>query len=215
MDQTRRSQLVVGSLVVAATGLLAAAVITRPETREVTLPSGTRIVGALEQTVSTKRNGVGDRITITSESPLDVGQNATLPAGVSLSGEITQIKGGGRLTGAPEITIRFNRLDIDGREYSVSAEPFRIRGRSSTPETAAEIGGGAVVGGVVGAIAGDAVKGAVIGAVLGTGVAVATEGDQIVLRSGRRLRVQLTEPVTVKYQPQKPNAEKKVAKNNE
>jgi hypothetical protein len=215
MDKTRKSQLVVGTLVVAATGLLAAAVVTRTETREVTLPAGTRIIGALEQTVSTKRNAVGDRITITSQAPMGVNQEATLPAGVSLSGEVTHIKGGGRLTGAPEITIRFTRLEIDGREYSVSAEPFRIRGRSSTGETAAEIGGGAVVGGVVGAIAGDVVKGAVIGAVLGTGVAVATDGDDIVLRSGRQLRVQLTEPVVVKYKPQKENDEKKVVKNNE
>lgn len=203
MDRTRRSQLVVGSLVVAATGLLAAAVVSRTETREVTLAPGTRIVGALEQTVSTKRNAVGDRITVTSGAPLDVSENATLPAGVSLTGEVTHIKGGGRLTGAPEITIRFDRLELDGREYAVNAVPFRVRGRSSTGETAAEIGGGAVVGGVVGAIAGSAVKGAVIGAVLGTGVAVATEGDQIVLPAGRRLRVQLTDPVTVKYKPQK------------
>jgi len=203
MDSTRRSQLAVGSLVVAATGLLAAAVVTRTDTREVALPAGTRIVGALEQTISTKRNAVGDRITVTTQGPLEVSENATLPAGISITGEVTHIKGGGRLTGAPEITLRFNRLDIDGREYSVSAVPFRIRGRSSTGETAAEIGGGAVVGGVVGAIAGSAVKGAVIGAVLGTGVAVATEGDQIVLPAGRRLRVQLTEPVTVKYKPPK------------
>lgn len=215
MGRTRKSQVVVGSLVVAATGLLAAAVVTRTETREVTLPAGTQIVGALEQTVSTRRNAVGDRITITSQAPVKLNEDATLPAGVALSGEVTHIKGGGRLTGAPEITLRFNRLDIDGREYVVSAVPFRIRGRSSTPETAAEIGGGAVVGGVVGAIAGSAVKGAVIGAVLGTGVAVATEGDQIVLRSGRQLRVQLNEPVTVKYKPQKQSGEKKVATSNE
>jgi hypothetical protein len=203
MEKTRRSQLVVGGLVVAATGLLAAAVVSRTETRELTLPSGTRIVGALEQTVSTKRNSVGDRITLISQGPVVVGETGSLPAGIAMSGEVTHIKGGGRLTGAPEITIRFNRLDIDGREYAVTAVPFRIRGRSSTPETAAEIGGGAVVGGVVGAIAGSAVKGAAIGAILGTGVAVATEGDDIVLPAGRRLRVQLTEPVTVKYKPEK------------
>jgi len=202
MDGTRRSQVVVGSLVIAATGLLAAAVVSRTETRELVLPSGTRIVGALEQTVSTKRNSIGDRITITSQGPVTVGQEGTLPTGVAMSGEVTHIKGGGRLTGAPELTIRFNRMEVDGREYSIDAVPFRVRGRSSTGETAAEIGGGAVVGGVVGAIAGSAVKGAVIGAVLGTGVAVATEGDQIVLPAGRRLRVQLTEPVTVKYKPQ-------------
>jgi hypothetical protein len=203
MEKSRRTQLVVGGLVVAATGLMAAAVVTRTETRELTLPSGARIVGALEEAVSTKRNAVGDRVTLISQAPVTVSENEALPAGIAMSGEVTHIKGGGRLTGAPELTIRFNRMEIDGREYAIDAVPFRVRGRSSTGETAAEIGGGAVVGGVVGAIAGSAVKGAVIGAVLGTGVAVATEGDQIVLPAGRRLRVQLTEPVTVKYKPEK------------
>ena len=43
--------------------------------------------------------------------------------------------------------------------------------------------------------------GAVVGAAIGTGVAVLTKGDQIVLPTGQRLRVRITEPVTVKYSP--------------
>jgi hypothetical protein len=202
MEKVRRTQLIVGGLVIGATGLLTAMVVARTGTREATLPSGTRIVGTLEQTISTQSNRVGDQITLTSSEPIEVAQDETIPAGVELGGEITHIKGGGRLTGAPEITIRFNRLEVDGRRYAISAVPFRLRGRSSTPETAAEIGGGAVVGGVIGAISGSTLKGAAIGAILGTGVAVATEGDEIVLPEGRRLRVQLDGPVTVRYKPE-------------
>ena len=76
-----------------------------------------------------------------------------------------------------------------------------MRGKSDAAESAAEIGGGAVVGGVIGAVAGSVVKGAVVGAVLGTGVAVATKGNQIVLPAGQRLRVTIVQPVTVNYKP--------------
>jgi hypothetical protein len=37
--------------------------------------------------------------------------------------------------------------------------------------------------------------------VLGTGVAVATKGNQIVLPAGQRLRVRLTQPVSVSWRP--------------
>ena len=77
-----------------------------------------------------------------------------------------------------------------------------LRGKDDLVESVAEIGGGAVVGGIVGAVAGSAVKGAVIGGVLGTGVAVATKGNQIVLPAGQQLRVRLAAPVTVSYKPE-------------
>jgi hypothetical protein len=98
--------------------------------------------------------------------------------------------------------MRFTQLELNGKSYPVEAEPFRVSGKSDAAESAAEIGGGAVVGGVIGAIAGSAVKGAVVGAVLGTGVAIATDGNEIVLPVGQRLRVTLREPVTVRYKPE-------------
>jgi hypothetical protein len=196
---------IVGSLVVGGTGVLAATLVSRGGTREVTLPAGTRLVGTLEETVSTGNNRVGDRIRIRTDQPLVLSAEDQIPGGMTLEGEITHIKGGGRLTGAPELTIRFTRLAVQGRDYPVATDPFRVRGRSSTPETAAEIGGGAVAGGVIGAIAGSAVKGAVVGAVLGTGVAIATEGEQIVLREGRALRVELNQPITIRYRPESPS----------
>ena len=61
MDSTRRSQLAVGSLVVAATGLLAAAVVTRTETREVALPAGTRLSRAVRSMGLGRRRSLSER----------------------------------------------------------------------------------------------------------------------------------------------------------
>jgi hypothetical protein len=158
-------------------------------------------VAALQSTVSTKSSDVGQRISLITKAPIQLAEGADLPEGASIQGQVTHSEGGGRIAGAPELTLRFTQLESEGRNYQIVAEPFRVRGKNDAVESVAEIGGGAVVGGVVGAIAGKTVEGAVIGAVLGTGVAVATKGNQIVLPAGTKLRVTIAEPVTVKYKP--------------
>ena len=203
-----RKRLLVAGLSLAAVGILAAAVVRGgdggllgPRRVKATLPAGTTLVASLSSRLSTEGLRAGRAVTLTTRSPLELDEDRTLPAGVVVRGEVTHAKGGGRIAGAPELTIRFREISVGGTTYPVSAEPFRLRGKDDLVESVAEIGGGAVVGGIVGAVAGSTVKGAVIGGVLGTGVAVATKGNQIVLPAGQRLRVRLTEPVSVSWRP--------------
>lgn len=204
-----RKRMMVAGLSLAAVGILAAAVVRGgdeggllgPRRVKATLPSGTTLVGSLGSRLSTEGLKAGRSVTLTTRSPLELSEARTLPAGVIVRGEVTHAKGGGRIAGAPELTIRFREISVGGTTYPISAEPFRLRGKDDLVESVAEIGGGAVVGGIVGAVAGSTVKGAVIGGVLGTGVAVATKGNQIVLPAGQRIRVRLTEPVSVSWRP--------------
>jgi hypothetical protein len=194
-----RARWMVLGLAMAVAGVGTAAVVkTRTGgTHEVTIPTGTRITAALQHTITTEHGRVGERVELQTAEPLPIGQGETLPPGVVIRGEVTSTGGGGRIAGAPHLTIRFKSMEVDGKVYPITAEPFRIKGKNDAKESAAEIGGGAVVGGVVGAIAGNTLKGAAVGAVLGTGVAVATKGNQIVLPVGQKLRVRLAAPVTV------------------
>jgi hypothetical protein len=204
-----RKRLMVAGLSLAAVGILAAAVVRGgdeggllgPRRVKATLPAGTTLVGSLGSRLSTEGLKAGRPVTLTTRNPLELGDDRALPAGVIVRGEVTHAKGGGRIAGAPELTIRFREISVGGSTYPISAEPFRLRGKDDLVESVAEIGGGAVVGGIVGAVAGSTVKGAVIGGVLGTGVAVATKGNQIVLPAGQRIRVRLTEPVRVSWRP--------------
>jgi hypothetical protein len=168
---------------------------------EATIPGGTALVASLERTISTETANVGEPVELRTPEPITLGEGTVLPAGVALKGEVTHAQGGGRIAGAPELTLRFTRLELDGEDYQIAAEPFRLRGKSEAKESAIQIGGGTVAGAVVGAITGNAVRGAVVGAVLGTGVAVATEGDDIVLPAGQKLRIRLVEPLTVRFRP--------------
>jgi len=204
---TGRRRWIVLGLAVAAAGIATAAVVTtKTRTVTATIPAGTRLIGVLNQTVSTKTNSVGQHVSLRTVDPLRL-TGATVPKGMILRGEVTHSKGGGRIAGAPELTIRFNRLDVDGRDYPITAEPFRVRGKSDAAESAVEIAGGAIVGAVVGAVAGSAVKGAVVGAAAGTGVALVTKGNQIVLPAGLKLRIRLAEPIAVAYRPEAEPAE--------
>lgn len=152
----------------------------------------------LEHTVSTEKERWVIPWSSAGSSPSRSTARRRCP-GVVVRGEITHAKGGGRITGAPELTLRFQTMELDGEEYTIVAQPFRVWGKSDAGKSAAQISGGAVVGAVVGAVAGNAAKGAIVGAALGTGGAVATKGGQIVLAARQRLRVRLVEPVTVTY----------------
>lgn len=198
-----RTRLVAVALALAAVGVVAATAVSRSSNvRTATIPAGTRLVAALGQTISTERGEAGQPVRLETSEAVRLSDGVVIPAGITIHGEVTHTKGGGRIAGAPELTLRFTRLVVDGRDYPITAEPFRVKGKNDALESVAEIGGGALVGGIVGAVAGDALKGAVIGGVLGTGVAVVTKGNQIVLPTGQKLRVRLSQPVTVKYTAQ-------------
>ena len=175
-----------------------------PERREATIPAGTTLVAALDRSVSTAHVRAGDPVVLQTVQPVRLPNGDAIPPGATIHGEVAHARGGGRIAGAPELTLRFTALAIDGEIYALTSDPFRVRGHNDAGESAATIGGGAVAGGVVGGLVGGgsgALKGAVAGAAIGTGVAVATKGDQIVLPSGVKLRIRLSAPVTVQYRP--------------
>jgi len=187
-------------------GAIAAMVVTTGDdvTREATVPSGTVLVAALDHTVSTEVSAVGETVRLETTQPVSLGPDTVIPAGAVVRGEVTHSKGGGRIAGAPELTLRFTELEADGERYRIDSQPFRIRGKSDAVESAAEIGGGAVAGGILGGVLGGgsgAVGGAVAGAAIGTGVAIATDGDDLVLPAGTRLKIALAAPLTVTYRP--------------
>jgi hypothetical protein len=172
--------------------------------RQARIPGGTMLVAALDQEVSTDGTAVGDAIELHTVATLPLDDGAVLPQGMLVRGVVTQAKGGGRIAGAPELGLRLTDIEVDGDREPIQAEVFRVHGRNDAVQSAAEIGGGAVAGGIVGRVLGGkggTLPGAVVGAAIGTGVAVETKGQQLVLRKGQQLRVRLENPVTVTYRP--------------
>jgi len=168
----------------------------------VRLRAGTSFVGALQSTIDTGKNKVGDPVRLRLTRPVHVGDQTVVPSDATLRGEVTHVDPAGRVAGGAELTIRFLRLTTpDGRSYPVSCIPFRAKGKGEGKHSAEQIGGGAAAGGLIGGIVGgkkSVLKGAAAGAVVGTGVAVATKGKQIVLPAGQKLKITLQAPVSIR-----------------
>jgi hypothetical protein len=198
------TKVLAAALILGSVGVVAATVVNRDHRIDVTIPAGTAIVGVLDNTLSTENADEGDRVSVRTTEPLRLDAYTTLPAGMVLRGNVTEARSAGNVRTRAKLAIRFTELEIDGDRYAVSSEPFIVRGRSETKSSLKKVGIGAVAGAVVGAVAGGgsgAAKGAAAGAAIGTGVAVATDGKDLVLPAGQSLSVRLTEPVTIKYSP--------------
>lgn len=103
----------------------------------VTIPSDVTLIAALDQAISTERSRVGDHITLHTVEPIRLDAETQLSEGVTLHGEVTHVKGGGRIAGAPELDLRITELEVDGRTYLVSTEPFHVEGKSDAKLTLA------------------------------------------------------------------------------
>ena len=142
------------------------------------VPDGTRIVGTLENTLSTRASRVGDRFTMRVTGPREF-------EGAIIEGHVSQVERSGRLTGRSVLTLDFDSIRLrDGRSYQFAGmvEEVRetdgdivrvdtegtVRDDSQTSRTTTRTAIGTAVGAIIGAIAGGG-KGAAIGAIIGAG----------------------------------------------
>ncbi len=168
----------------------------------VTVASGTAISATLQNTVTTDKAHVGDPVELVTAEAVSVNGSVVVPVGSTVRGTVTQVKAAGRVKGGAEITIRFTEIVLpNGKTISVTCESLHVAQSGDGKETAAEIGGGSALGGVLGGVIGsgkhDVLKGAAIGAAVGTGVAVVTKGEQVVLQAGKTITVRLAAPAVV------------------
>ncbi len=172
------------------------------------VPDGARVVGRLDDTLSTRTAAVGDRFMLRVTDPLEF-------EGATIEGHVSQIQRSGRLTGRSTMTLDFDNIRLrDGRTYrfagllesvnTTNGEIVRVdtegavRDESQTTRTEQRAAMGTAVGAIIGAIAGGG-KGAAIGAILGAGGGAGSvyvegrndlelgRGSEIIIRAGAPL----------------------------
>ncbi len=172
------------------------------------VPDGSRIVGRLDDMLSTRTAAVGDRFTLRVTEPPEF-------EGATIEGHVTQIQRSGRLTGRSTMTLNFDNIRLrDGRTYRFAGlvegvrtndgETVRVdtegtvRDENQTTKTEKRAAMGTAVGAIIGAIAAGG-KGAAIGAILGAGGGAGSvyvegrnelelgRGTQIIIRAGAPL----------------------------
>jgi uncharacterized membrane protein len=169
--------------------------------RTVTIPDNAVFDVRLDTTHASDTSRIEERVSGTLASPLEVDGVTAIPAGAKLTGHLTNVEESAKVKGRAELAMRFTRLQTGSVTYDIDTKPLSWVAESTKKEDAVKIGAGAAAGAVIGAITGGK-KGAAIGSAIGAGggtaVVLATDGQEIRLAAGRKLKVSLTNPLTIR-----------------
>jgi hypothetical protein len=156
--------------------------------------------------LKTDINKVGDKFRALIKGPAEGNQPLGLPDGSMLEGEIAEISDGKGEGEKSFIKLKFTSLMLPG-EKPIPLEGWVItndgagviRPGDQGTSIAKDAAVGAAAGGIIGAITGgktkDAAKGAVIGGVAGGVAGAILHKDQVTLKEGRTLKVNIVTPV--------------------
>ncbi len=126
--------------------------------------------------VDSKRAKEGTPLDFTVIRDVTVNGYLAIPRGATVHGVISGVKHAGELTGSPELALQLTSLDLNGRNYPIDSDQFRVKGPSKTGHTIGNAIGGALLGTIIGGAAGGgggAAVGAVAGGVGGTALSAA------------------------------------------
>lgn len=169
--------------------------------RTITIPDNTVLDVTLNTALASDSSRVEERVRGTVASPVVIDGTTVIPSGAGLSGHVTHVDDSDKVKGRAELSFRFTRLTTGAVTYDIGTRPLSYVAESTKKDDAVKIGVGTAAGAVIGAIAGGkkgAAIGSAVGAGAGTGVVLATEGKEIRLAEGRKLKVSLTTPLTIR-----------------
>lgn len=170
------------------------------------LPAGTEIRAALQDSISSLRNSVGQSVTALIVGDLRAPDGVTvLPSGAPLRLTIERLRPApNRSAKDGELVLRADSVSVGGTAYRLQAVvrpiPHELRGRGVTAGEAEKVGAGAAAGAVIGGVVTGKTKGAVIGGVVGAAggavVAAQTASRDVIVTPKTTLTLILRAPVT-------------------
>jgi len=177
---------------------------TPPTPQTVTIEQGTSLSIRLIDSVDTAKNQIGDTFHASLNAPLLAEGSEAIPMGTDVAGHIVDLQNASQFEGQSLVVLQLDTISTKGKSYSLQTDQYRKEGGSRSKSTAEKVGGGAVLGGIIGAIAGGG-RGAVIGTAAGAGaggaVQAGSKNQQIKLPSETVLNFTLQAPLTVTRTP--------------
>lgn len=169
----------------------------------VSVPAGTTLAIALDETLSTETHQAGDAFTGRVASPVTVDGRTVIPAGARVSGELADAARK-RIGGRARLVLELTSVSTTAGGRPVSGT-YTALGKSQTKRDALTIGGatagGAILGRTIGHERGDEADGTLIGAAvgggIGTAVAASNRAPHVVIPAGSTIQVRLTSGLTV------------------
>jgi hypothetical protein len=171
-----------------------------PPHAPVTLAPGTLIKLRTSEPLDSKRAKDGTPIEFTVVRDVYAAGVLAIPRGATIRGQVAEVKKAGAVSGAPEVALQLNSLEMGGQSYPLAADPLQVKGPSKTGRTVNSAIGGALFGAIIGAAAGGgggAAIGAGAGAVGGTAASAASPGPRVWIPAEALMDFHLNGPVTV------------------
>ena len=162
------------------------------------LPAGTKFVIRMIDAVDSERNAVGQTFAASLDQPVLIDGDTVIPRGADVVVKLVDDKQSGKLAGRTTLTLDLMSVKVKGRMVDVNTQTVTEESSSRGARTAKMAGGGALLGGIIGAAAGGG-KGAAIGlgsgAAAGAGAEILTKGQRVRIPSETRLTFVLENPV--------------------
>ncbi len=144
-----------------------------------TIPSGSTIEVRNNSTIDSQTAQVGQTYSgVIETSVRDANGRVAIPRGASATLVVRSASGQGKLQGQSDLAVDVSSVDIGGKHYRLETNNYVEKGKEgvgTNKRTGVFVGGGAALGGIIGAIAGGG-KGAAIGALSGAGAGTVTQG---------------------------------------
>lgn len=159
---------------------------------EVTVPTGTRLMIRLSDSLDSQRHSAGHRFRGQIQGALVVGGREVAPHGSWVYGRITQARQSGRVAGSSELAVTFTDIMIGNQLIPISTTGLVAETGNTARQTVGRTARGAAIGGLIGGG-----SGARTGAAVGAGASILTSGATINIPAGTLVETNLAAPLTV------------------
>jgi hypothetical protein len=153
-----------------------------------TIPAGSTLEVRNNSTIDSETAQVGQTYSgVIERAVMDNKGRVAIPRGANATLVVRSASGQGKLQGRSDLAVDVASVEVSGHHYRLETSDFVEQGKEgvgANKRTGVFAGGGAALGGIIGAIAGGG-KGAAIGALSGAGAGTATQG----LTRGKAVRI--------------------------
>ena len=172
-----------------------------PRSVMVTVASGTPMYVIMMQTIDSHHTELGTPFSgiLVKDIVLQNGAIA-IPRGAQVMGTVIDARGPGHIKGRPQLALQLNGLNVANTHYRMSSYVWARGGPGKGGQSAANIGGGAAMGALVGGAFGGgpaALLGGLLGGLGGAGISSLSSGPRIIIPSESVLTFYLNAPLTV------------------
>jgi BON domain len=167
----------------------------------VTVAPGTPAYVMVMQPIDSKHTKIGTQFHgILVQSIVTQNGVIAIPRGADITGTVVDARGPGKLKGHPQLALQLTDLHVSSTTYPLVTQFWTRRGPGKGGQSAANIGGSAAAGAIIGGAVGGgptALLGGLLGGLGGAGLSSLSSGPQLYIPSESVLTFYLSAPVTV------------------